>query len=93
MRSVASSSTLKHCGPATGNCRHAGDTIGETELFDLFPLLLTADGTCSAEDISHCWLWRAIGGWVMVDVTLKLGHRGGAMYLGDPSAMFTAAVE
>jgi hypothetical protein len=46
------------------------------------------------KDLALCyWLWRTIGGRVMVDVTPKLGHRGGAMYLGDPSAMFTAAVE
>jgi hypothetical protein len=70
---------------AHGMYRGEGDP--EIEAFDLFPPLLTVDGTYSAEDISFCWLWRAIGGRVWADVTLKLGHLGGMMYLGDPQSL------
>lgn len=59
-------------------------------IFDFFPLLLS-DGTYMAEDISFCRSWRTIGGRVMVDATLRLGHEGRHVFRGDPMTMFVPA--
>lgn len=58
-------------------------------IFDFFPLLLS-DGTYMAEDISFCRSWRTIGGRVMVDATLRLGHEGRHVFTGDPMATLTS---
>ena len=59
--------------------------------FDFFRLGFQ-DGVYTTEDFSFCRDWRAIGGKVLVDVTLKLSHHGGAVFAGDPMTMFAPAV-
>ena len=60
-------------------------------LYDFFPTRLEGNSpeTCSylGEDLGFCKRWRAIGGQVWIDSTIKLRHHGSYAYEGDPMTM------
>jgi len=57
-------------------------------LYDFFPTPIV-DGEMLSEDYGFCHRWRAIGGKVWADPTIKLVHHGMHGYARDPMELFT----
>lgn len=61
-------------------------------LYDYFPVRLE-DGIPTGESYAFCNRWRALGGKVLADPSIKLTHHGAYAYATDPMSMFGAASE
>lgn len=56
-------------------------------LYDYFPLGFQ-NGVYTSEDFAFCRRWRAIGGQVWADLTVRLTHYGNHAYRCDPMSLF-----
>lgn len=56
-------------------------------MYALFDTMITKDGEYCSEDWTFCDRWRAIGGEIWGDITIKLDHTGHFRYPGDPVAI------
>jgi glycosyltransferase involved in cell wall biosynthesis len=60
------------------------DGYGRLETFYDFFRVSVNNGILESEDWGFCSLWRAIGGKVLLDATILLGHIGLTRYSGNP---------
>jgi len=56
-------------------------------MFALFDTHITKDLEYNSEDWTFCDRWRAIGGEIWGDITIKLDHTGHFRYPGDPDRL------
>lgn len=56
-------------------------------MFALFDTMITKDLEYNSEDWTFCDRWRAIGGEIWGDITMKLDHTGHFRYPGNPDKL------
>jgi hypothetical protein len=56
-------------------------------MFALFDTMITKDLEYNSEDWTFCDRWRAIGGEIWGDISIKLDHTGHFRYPGDPDKL------
>ena len=67
---------------------YSEDCIDGDWLYDFFPSTLQDDGALLSEEFGFCKRWRATGGRIWIDPTIRLQHVGTHTYTGDPMALF-----
>ena len=66
---------------------------GDLDYFYDFFKVGVRDGIYESEDWGFCSLWRKIGGKVLIDPTIKLGHIGWNTFSGNPWKWCQEAIE
>jgi hypothetical protein len=56
-------------------------------MYALFDTMITKDLEYNSEDWTFCDRWRAIGGEIWGDISIKLDHTGHFRYPGDPDRL------
>lgn len=66
---------------------------GHLDTFYDFFQVSVRNGILESEDWGFCSLWRAIGGQVLIDPAIQLGHIGWHKFSGDPLKWCKEAIE